>query len=201
MERRLSKGGSGGRVISDNGTFMTLFQAPAPSTKPKRASSGDPYDAPTDYSDAASDEDTDDEIERVMAAKRKAADRDSAPSTSTKAKAASPKKATDHRAKSGQGDLPQLPNFFNGMRFFLYGGFPEDERRRLNRFVVAFDGVVEQYMGEKVTHVLTHERWDESFDEALNDFPKIVFLRPEFVLACGKSERIVDMDLYRVERR
>lgn len=43
--------------------------------------------------------------------------------------------------------FPHLPDFFQGKHFFLYGEFPGDERRKLSRYVTAFNGSVSGFGG------------------------------------------------------
>ncbi|KAB1273605.1 DNA repair protein XRCC1 [Camelus dromedarius] len=51
---------------------------------------------------------------------------------------------TDNEGPPESPDLPipELPDFFQGKHFFLYGEFPGDERRTLSRYVTAFNGSV-----------------------------------------------------------
>uniref|UniRef100_A0A4W2GCA1 X-ray repair cross complementing 1 n=1 Tax=Bos indicus x Bos taurus TaxID=30522 RepID=A0A4W2GCA1_BOBOX len=74
---------------------------------------------------------------------------------------------TDHEGPPESPDLPvpELPDFFQGKRFFLYGEFPGDERRTLSRYVTAFNGELEDYMSERVQFVITAQEWDPSFEE------------------------------------
>ncbi|KAL0609681.1 DNA repair protein XRCC1 [Plecturocebus cupreus] len=61
--------------------------------------------------------------------------------------------------------VPELPDFFQGKHFFLYGEFPGDERRKLIRYVTAFNGELEDYMSDRVQFVITAQEWDPSFEE------------------------------------
>ncbi|XP_075764581.1 DNA repair protein XRCC1 isoform X3 [Pelodiscus sinensis] len=61
--------------------------------------------------------------------------------------------------------IPELPDFFVGKRFFLYGEFPAAERRLLHRYITAFNGEVEGYMNERVNYVVTAQEWDDAFEE------------------------------------
>ncbi|KAL4663849.1 hypothetical protein H8959_003474 [Pygathrix nigripes] len=61
--------------------------------------------------------------------------------------------------------VPELPDFFQGKHFFLYGEFPGDERRKLIRYVTAFNGELEDCMSDRVQFVITAQEWDPSFEE------------------------------------
>ena len=37
-------------------------------------------------------------------------------------------------------DIPELPDFFSNKHFMLFGAFDGEERRQINRFIVAFNG-------------------------------------------------------------
>uniref|UniRef100_A0A3B3QFL9 X-ray repair complementing defective repair in Chinese hamster cells 1 n=1 Tax=Paramormyrops kingsleyae TaxID=1676925 RepID=A0A3B3QFL9_9TELE len=71
---------------------------------------------------------------------------------------------TDAEAEEDK-PIPELPDFLTGKRFFLFGKFSKNERRLLLRCIVAFNGVVEEYMSDKVQFVITAEGWHSSFEE------------------------------------
>ncbi|KAM4825093.1 DNA repair protein XRCC1 [Thomomys bottae] len=94
--------------------------------------------------------------------------------------------------------VPELPDFFQGKHFFLYGEFPGDERRRLIRYVTAFNGELEDYMSERVQFVITAQDWDPSFEEALMDNPSLAFVRPRWIYSCNEKQRLLPHQLYGV---
>ncbi|KAB0349913.1 hypothetical protein FD754_014770 [Muntiacus muntjak] len=110
---------------------------------------------------------------------------------------------TDHEGPPESPDLPipELPDFFQGKRFFLYGEFPGDERRRLSRYVTAFNGELEDYMSERVQFVITAQEWDPSFEEALTDNPSLVFVRPRWIYSCSEKQKLLPHQLYGVVPR
>ncbi|XP_067173031.1 DNA repair protein XRCC1-like [Apteryx mantelli] len=97
--------------------------------------------------------------------------------------------STDENTDSDE-PIPPLPDFFVDKTFFLYGDFAAPERRLLQRYVTAFGGALAPYMSEKVTHVVTAQDWDETFEEALDVNPSLSFVRPRWVLACGERLRL-----------
>ncbi|XP_040110016.1 DNA repair protein XRCC1 [Oryx dammah] len=107
---------------------------------------------------------------------------------------------TDHEDPPESPDLPipELPDFFQGKRFFLYGEFPGDERRILSRYVTAFNGELEDYMSERVQFVITAQEWDPSFEEALTDNPSLVFVRPRWIYSCSEKQKLLPHQLYGV---
>ncbi|XP_042148816.1 DNA repair protein XRCC1 [Ixodes scapularis] len=133
----------------------------------ERESSGESdFDAPTDVDASDKDEeDTDDEIER---AKRKGAvahDRGSGKTQSRDADV-----AQLEAGGSALGDvtsslnLPELPDFFKGKTFVLYGDFPDDEKRMLTRYIVGHDGDLMEDIDPSVKFVITKSNWSEHFD-------------------------------------
>ncbi|XP_055002332.1 DNA repair protein XRCC1 isoform X1 [Sorex araneus] len=94
--------------------------------------------------------------------------------------------------------VPELPNFFQGKYFFLYGEFPGNERRMLRRYVTAFNGELEDYMSERVQFVITAQEWDPSFEEALMDNPSLVFVRPRWIYSCNEKQKLLPHQLYGV---
>ncbi|XP_036600454.1 DNA repair protein XRCC1 isoform X2 [Trichosurus vulpecula] len=94
--------------------------------------------------------------------------------------------------------IPELPDFFQGKRFFLYGEFPGEERRQLVRFVTAFSGEIEDYMNDRVQFVITAQEWDSSFEEALLENPSLAFVRPRWIYSCNEQQRLLPYQLYGV---
>lgn len=107
---------------------------------------------------------------------------------------------TDNEAQPESPDLPvpELPDFFQGKHFFLYGEFPGNERRMLQRYVTAFNGDLEEYMSERVQFVITAQQWDPSFEEALMDNPSLVFVRPRWIYNCNEKQKLLPHQLYGV---
>merc|ERR1711874_515568 len=56
-----------------------------------------------------------------------------------------------------------MDTYFSGKKFFLYGDFMEDERKLLTRYIVMFGGLVNMYMAESVGYVVTKAKWDKQF--------------------------------------
>ncbi|MFT7800502.1 D(2) dopamine receptor A-like [Arapaima gigas] len=73
---------------------------------------------------------------------------------------------TDAEAEEDK-PIPELPDFLTGKHFFLYGKFPQNDRRLLLRYITAFNGTVEEYMSEKVQFVITAEGWHDSFEDVI----------------------------------
>ncbi|XP_074075531.1 DNA repair protein XRCC1 isoform X2 [Macrotis lagotis] len=94
--------------------------------------------------------------------------------------------------------IPQLPDFFQGKHFFLYGEFPGEERRQLVRYVTAFNGEIEDYMNDRVQFVITAQEWDPSFEEALLENPSLAFVRPRWIYSCNERQKLLPYQLYGV---
>ncbi|KAG8143450.1 putative DNA repair protein [Naja naja] len=92
--------------------------------------------------------------------------------------------------------IPELPDLFVGKCFFLYGEFPSQERRLLNRYIIAFNGEVEDYMNERVNYVITAQEWDDTFDEALNENPNLSFVRPRWIYNCNDRQKLIPHQPY-----
>eukprot|EP00112_Aurelia_sp_Birch-Aquarium-sp1_P026789 Seg973.2 transcript_id=Seg973.2/GoldUCD/mRNA.D3Y31 product="DNA repair protein XRCC1" protein_id=Seg973.2/GoldUCD/D3Y31 len=96
--------------------------------------------------------------------------------------------------------LPTLPSFFDDQHFLLYGEFDQIERRQLNRYITAYDGVVDDYMNENIRYVISNKDWDETFSEALDNNPSLEFARPAWIFDCheqGKLTSLVDFTIKR----
>lgn len=158
-------------------------------------------------SDEQSEDDTDDEVRRIKEAdaKKKSPGKnyDSVPSSSSLGDSTLPLEqsmneddaydiATDVDEDSGSdGSLPELPDFLAGKHFFLYGELSEKERHNLTRYIVAYNGELEDYMNEKVDFVITAEPWDDNFDEALTNYPQLTFVRPRWLYKCYENNKRV----------
>ncbi|XP_076987743.1 DNA repair protein XRCC1 isoform X2 [Tamandua tetradactyla] len=105
---------------------------------------------------------------------------------------------SEDRPESPSLPVPELPDFFQGKHFFLYGEFPGDERRKLIRYVTAFNGELEDYMSDRVQFVITAQEWDPSFEEALMDNPSLVFVRPRWIYSCNEKQKLLPHQLYGV---
>uniref|UniRef100_A0A670ZLM9 X-ray repair cross complementing 1 n=1 Tax=Pseudonaja textilis TaxID=8673 RepID=A0A670ZLM9_PSETE len=97
--------------------------------------------------------------------------------------------------------IPELPDLFVGKCFFLYGEFPSQERRLLNRYIIAFNGELEDYMNERVNYVITAQEWDDTFDEALNENPNLSFVRPRWIYNCNDRQKLIPHQPYVVVPR
>ncbi|XP_034612545.1 DNA repair protein XRCC1 isoform X1 [Trachemys scripta elegans] len=146
--------------------------------------------------------DTDDELRRVEEEHRKKqqAGREANPDPDDDPYGGSTDENTDVEEEPDQ-PIPELPDFFVGKRFFLYGDFPSQERRLLNRYITAFNGEVEGYMSERVNYVITAQEWDDTFEEALNDNANLSFVRPRWIYTCNERQRLIPHQPYVVVPR
>ncbi|KAK7158276.1 hypothetical protein R3I93_009477 [Phoxinus phoxinus] len=149
--------------------------------------------------DDASGMDTEDELNRVEMERRK-----------KKAAMESPGKVKDEDPYGGSTDentdaeeeedkpIPELPDFLKGKRFYLYGKFPDNQKRQLLRYIIAFNGAVEDYMSEKVQFVITSEGWDESFEDALMENGSLSFVKPSWIFAINDRQKMLPYQPYTV---
>lgn len=150
------------------------------------------YETDTDIEDC----DTEDEIQRIK-------DQDSpGPSTSKPSPAQiSPRKTANVlKTKLPKNDdgLPILPDLFKQKHFLLYGEISVGERRTLNRMITAYNGILDEYMGDKVTYVVTRSDWDENFDKAVCDHSSLVFVRPDWIYACDRQQSFTPHNKFHV---
>uniref|UniRef100_A0A8C6S4T9 DNA repair protein XRCC1 n=1 Tax=Neogobius melanostomus TaxID=47308 RepID=A0A8C6S4T9_9GOBI len=94
--------------------------------------------------------------------------------------------------------IPELPDFLSGKCFFLYGKFPNNERRLLLRYIVAFNGAIEDYMTEKVQFVVTSEGWQDSFEDALMENGNLNFVKPAWIYAINERQKLLPYQPYTV---
>ncbi|XP_076869299.1 LOW QUALITY PROTEIN: DNA repair protein XRCC1 [Brachyhypopomus gauderio] len=94
--------------------------------------------------------------------------------------------------------IPELPDFLTGKRFYLYGKFAENQRRLLQRYIVAFNGVLEDYMSEKVQFVITSQGWDDAFEDALLENESLSFVKPSWIFAINDRQKVLPYQPYTV---
>lgn len=94
--------------------------------------------------------------------------------------------------------IPELPDFLTGKRFYLYGKFPENQRRLLQRYIIAFNGAVEDYMNEKVQFVITSQGWDDTFEDALMENENLSFVKPTWIFAINDRQKMLPYQPYTV---
>ncbi|KAI9999936.1 hypothetical protein NQD34_011779 [Periophthalmus magnuspinnatus] len=94
--------------------------------------------------------------------------------------------------------IPELPDFLSGKHFFLYGKFPNNERRLLLRYIVAFNGTIEDYMTEKVQFVVTSEGWQDSFEDALMENSNLNFVKPAWIYSINERQKLLPYQPYTV---
>ena len=58
-------------------------------------------------------------------------------------------------------------------------------------FIFPHSRAIEEYMSEKVTHVITDSPWDDNFDQALSDNPNLHFVKPKWILSCYEKQKLV----------
>ncbi|KAJ3597951.1 hypothetical protein NHX12_001466 [Muraenolepis orangiensis] len=158
----------------------------------------DEYGASTDIEEGDRDEDsamdTEDELQRVetgrTAAGVKRMKQEDPYGGSTD-------ENTDAEDEKDQ-PIPELPDYLTGKRFFLFGKFPNNERRQLLRYITAFNGQVESYMDQKVQFVLTSEGWQDSFEDALMENGNLNFVKPSWIYAINDRQKMLPYQPYTV---
>ncbi|XP_043936282.1 DNA repair protein XRCC1 isoform X2 [Protopterus annectens] len=148
--------------------------------------------------DYDSGEDTEDELRKVQEASRK--QQKEVQQEEDDPYGGSTDENTDIDEKEGEEELsiPELPDFFEGKHFFLYGDFSNNERRLLIRYITAFNGILEDYMNDKVNYVITAQEWDDNFEEALNENSSLLFVKPRWVYTCNERQKLIPHQPYLV---
>uniref|UniRef100_A0A096M0M7 DNA repair protein XRCC1 n=1 Tax=Poecilia formosa TaxID=48698 RepID=A0A096M0M7_POEFO len=149
-----------------------------------------------DEGDDESGVDTEDELQRVESKQKKAAAKESS-AKEEDPYGGSTDENTDAEAEEDH-PIPELPDFLHGKHFFLYGKFPNNERRLLLRYIVAFNGEIEEYMSEKVQFVVTSGGWHESFEDALMENCNLNFVKPSWIYAINERQKMLPYQPYTV---
>ncbi|XP_065836049.1 DNA repair protein XRCC1-like isoform X2 [Oscarella lobularis] len=139
-------------------------------------------------------EDTDDEIQKVISA----ADAPKSSTEKTNSKEESDTDVDENCVEEIPAKFEPLPDIFTNLHFLLYGQFKEEVERRLRRYVTAYNGVLEDYMSDKVTYVVTASEWDSNFDKALGDNSSLQFVKPKWIYTCHEQKKLVPHQRYAV---
>ncbi|XP_034468088.1 DNA repair protein XRCC1 isoform X1 [Hippoglossus hippoglossus] len=172
-------------------------------TPEKRSEDDDEYGGSTDVDEPGDDDesavDTEDELQRVEKENRQKKKASAGVKTVKEEDpyGGSTDENTDAEAEEDH-PIPELPDFLSGKHFFLYGKFPHNERRLLLRYIVAFNGVIEDYMTEKVQFVVTSEGWHDSFEDALMDNGNLNFVKPTWIHAINERQKLLPYQPYSV---
>ncbi|XP_068180482.1 DNA repair protein XRCC1 [Antennarius striatus] len=165
--------------------------------------SEDEYAGSTDVDEPGRDDDesavdTEDELLRVeKGSRKKKTPAEGKPVEEEDPYGGSTDENTDAEAEQDY-PIPELPDFLNGKHFFLYGKFPNNERRLLLRYIVAFNGAIEDYMTEKVQFVVTGEGWHDSFEDALMENSNLNFVKPAWIYAINQRQKLLPYQPYTV---
>lgn len=172
-------------------------------TSDKSNEDDDEYAGSTDVDEPGRDDDesgvdTEDELQRVETESRqKKGAADGKMVDEEDPYGGSTDENTDAEAEQDH-PIPELPDFLSGKHFFLYGKFPNNERRLLLRYIVAFNGVIEDYMTEKVQFVVTSEGWHNSFEDALMENSNLNFVKPAWIYAINERQKTLPYQPYTV---
>lgn len=174
-----------------------------PRKTPQKRDEDDEYAGSTDVDEPGGDDDesavdTEDELQKVEKENRQK--KVAAKGTTVKDEdpyGGSTDENTDAEAEEDH-PIPELPDFLNGKHFFLYGKFPNNERRLLLRYIVAFNGAIEDYMTEKVQFVVTGEGWHDSFEDALMENSNLNFVKPAWIYAINERQKMLPYQPYTV---
>ncbi|XP_049902718.1 DNA repair protein XRCC1 isoform X2 [Epinephelus moara] len=175
-----------------------------PKKTPEKRNDDDEYAGSTDVDepgggDEDSAVDTEDELQRVEneSRQKKAAAAEGKTVNQEDPYGGSTDENTDAEAEEDH-SIPELPDFLKGKHFFLYGKFPNNERRLLLRYIVAFNGLIEDYMTEKVQFVVTSEGWHNSFEDALMENSNLNFVKPAWIHAINERQKLLPYQPYSV---
>nr|XP_033497277.1 DNA repair protein XRCC1 [Epinephelus lanceolatus] len=175
-----------------------------PKKTPEKRNDDDEYAGSTDVDepgggDEDSAVDTEDELQRVEneSRQKKAAAAEGKTVNQEDPYGGSTDENTDAEAEEDH-PIPELPDFLKGKHFFLYGKFLNNERRLLLRYIVAFNGLIEDYMTEKVQFVVTSEGWHDSFEDALMENSNLNFVKPAWIYAINERQKLLPYQPYSV---
>jgi len=114
--------------------------------------------------------------------------------------AASEPSKDQNKCEAVLSNLPPLPNYFNRESFLIYGDFEPTERRRLVRYITAYNGVVCDYMNDNIKYVISDKEWDGTFDETAASNSSLEFIRPSWIIKCHEEGQRVPPKDFQIDR-
>eukprot|EP01132_Coremiostelium_polycephalum_P000970 gene970-1235_t len=93
-----------------------------------------------------------------------------------------------------QNILDPLPSFFEGIEYYL-SIKNEDTRKQLIRYITAYKGSISNMPTVNTKYIITDKTtWDKLFDITKTKFPKVLFLKPNFIINCHENQKLVSLD-------
>ena len=83
----------------------------------------------------------------------------------------------------------------------MYGVYTDEDRKLLNKGIVAAGGAVQKFIAPNVDFVVSsnakgQSEWDRNFNIALIDNPKVKFVRPQFIMDCYDAGKVLENPQY-----
>uniref|UniRef100_A0A7N8X8K2 X-ray repair complementing defective repair in Chinese hamster cells 1 n=1 Tax=Mastacembelus armatus TaxID=205130 RepID=A0A7N8X8K2_9TELE len=95
--------------------------------------------------------------------------------------------------------IPELPDFLSGKYFFLYGKFPNNERRLLLRYIVAFNGFLIVFADLlSVMHFMPSLSVPLTLRQALMENGNLNFVKPAWIYAINERQKMLPYQPYSV---
>eukprot|EP00026_Physarum_polycephalum_P001246 Phypoly_transcript_01247.p1 GENE.Phypoly_transcript_01247~~Phypoly_transcript_01247.p1 ORF type:complete len:774 (+),score=245.44 Phypoly_transcript_01247:170-2323(+) len=90
--------------------------------------------------------------------------------------------------------VEQLPDFLAPVQAF-FSGVRKNEHL-LRRYIIAYNGKIDDYLGDDTKYIFTEKPWDRNFNDALKVNPDLVFVKPDWIFACHAKQALVDVNRY-----
>ncbi|EGD76679.1 hypothetical protein PTSG_12674 [Salpingoeca rosetta] len=176
------------------------YEPPEKGAVARTTTTDDVYDADTDV-DEDEVHDSGDAAGSGSGVHKAAPARDTTRTPPLPTAVSAPDKNDDDDDDAEDEELPYLPDFLSGVNVFFYQLDKPKLLKELTRYMVAYGGRVDAYMAPDTTHVITERPWDAAFDDALKDNPRLVFVRPSWLLQCHTTQAKVDTFKHRIKKR
>lgn len=91
----------------------------------------------------------------------------------------------------------RLGDFLQGVNVLLFE-VPDDQKRVLGRYVMAYGGKLEDAVAEETTHVVTAKDWETAFQDAVETHAGLSIVRPQWLIECHKQQKLVETTAFTV---
>uniref|UniRef100_H3ABN5 Chromodomain-helicase-DNA-binding protein 1-like n=1 Tax=Latimeria chalumnae TaxID=7897 RepID=H3ABN5_LATCH len=125
------------------------------------------------------------------------------PSTSSSKSTEPPAQVPEQTPKVEQaaGKSEDLPTFMSAVSVFFYN-IAEAERKKLSRYLITYDGNVDQTYSEGTTHVVAdveNSSQAQELQDILREGPSAVVVRARWLEMCFSKQKLVDTTQYQIK--
>lgn len=91
-----------------------------------------------------------------------------------------------------------MEDWLTGVRVHLDGDIDKVERKKLRRYIVAYNGEIESQLSDRTTHLVSKDGVSSNDDSKLSDHPDIKVVKPQWIWDSISQKEILPEESYLV---